>query len=78
MSLKQRESIYLPLNSNPSNVFVLSGNGNLIRNKTPYYSLSIPIINKYKDVLISSSVSLRYLCAKIADIMVDSLEYFKK
>jgi hypothetical protein len=61
-----------------SNFFYLNGNGNLIKNKTPSYQISIPILSKHKEVVISNSVVLRACCARIGDILLSSLECLKR
>jgi hypothetical protein len=61
-----------------SNFFYLNGNGNLIKNKTPSYQISIPILSKNKEVVMSNSVVLRACCARIGDILLNSLECLKK
>jgi hypothetical protein len=53
---------------------LIRGSSNLIRSKTPFYQISIPIINKNKEVIISSSITLRHCAAKIADMIGESLD----
>ena len=88
MSLKNRDTLN-PLNShnynfsssyNNFNSFSNLNNfasSNLIKNKTPPYQISIPIINRFKDVTSSNSVILRCCCSKIADLIKESLDCVK-
>ena len=85
--IKNNNSLHYPLNSSNnnstllnlhSNFFSLNGNGNLIKNRTPSYQISIPILSRHKEVGMSNSVVLRMCCAKIGDILNESLECLKK
>jgi hypothetical protein len=64
LSEKQREN----------SVSLMNGSSNLIRSKTPFYQISIPILNKNKEVVVSNSLTLRHCAAKIADMIGESLD----
>lgn len=64
--------------NNLSHLLLNSGSNNLFKNKSTYYSISIPIITRNKEVSISNSVILRSCCSKIADKLNESLEFVKK
>ena len=74
MSLK-RESTCTST-SNCYNFFQPSQN--LVKNKTAFYNLCIPIITLNKEVTTSNSIILRSCCSKIADKLDESLELVKK
>ena len=51
---------------------------NLVKFKTAFYNLCIPVITRNKEVTTSNSIILRSCCSKIADKLNESLELVKK
>ena len=55
----------------------MNGNNNLLRHRTDYYSLSIPIITQHKEVLNSNTVWFRYVITKTVNAVMEGIEKFK-
>ena len=52
-------------------------NKNLLRNRTEFYSLSIPVISSNKEISISNTVLLRNITAQTAQKINNGIFYFK-
>ena len=52
-------------------------NKNLLRNRTEFYSLSIPVISSNKEISISNTVLLRNIAAQTAQKINNGIFYFK-
>ena len=65
-------------NSNNSDIVLFNNvSNNLLRHRTDYYSLSIPIITQHKEVLNSNTVWFRYVIAKTVNAIMEGIEKFK-
>lgn len=77
-NFKERETIGISTLNSFCNILNLTGANNLVKNKTSYYQISIPVITIEKEVQTSHSVYMRNCCAKIAEKLKKSLESLKK
>ena len=53
-------------------------NKNLLRNRTEFYSLSIPVITSNKEISISNTVLLRNITAQVTQKINNGIFYFKE
>jgi len=77
-NFKERETVGISAINSFYNILNLSGANNLVKNKTPYFKISIPVITLEKEIQISHSVYMRNCCARIGEKLKQSLESMKR
>ena len=63
--------------NNHNDMLMLNNVSNLLRHRTDYHSLSIPIITQHKEVLNSNTVWFRYVMTKTVSAVMEGIEKFK-